>query len=133
MKRETNTETKPSDPAVVEVGEVDAGINWDVPNPFTQHSADPQYAYYYAADRSGAQGVAFCKSIGYEVDPTQKSSAEGHVLMRMPIEKKRQRERAEKRRQRMMESDAINTEGKFDIPVEMGRHDFGEQGVGVRK
>lgn len=133
MKRDTNPETKP-DPSVVEVGDlVEPGVNWDVPNPFTQHSADPQYAYYYAADRPGAQGVAYCKSIGYEVDPTQKSAAEGHVLMRMPIEKKRQREQAEKRRQRMMESDAISTEGKFDVPVEIGRHDFGEQGVGVRK
>lgn len=132
MKRDTNPEAKP-DPAVVEVGEVDAGINWDIPNPFTQHAIDPQFAYYYAANRPGAQGVEYCRSVGYEVDPTQKSAAEGHVLMRIPIEKKRKREQMEQRRMRLQQSDAISTDGKFDIPVEVGRHDMGQQGVGVRK
>jgi len=134
MKRDTSTDTQ-QDPATVEVGEIDSmdAVNWEVPNPFTLQNADPAYAYYHAADRKGTGGVEHLKSLGYEVDPTQKSAAEGHVLMRLPAEKKRARERAERRRQLLQQSDAISDKGRFENPVEVGHHDFGQQGVGARK
>lgn len=125
MKRDT----KPED-SIAEVGDtIESSVNWDIPNPFTQHKKEEGFFYYYAVDRQGIGGtVAELQTHGYEIDTSQKSAAPGHVLMRIPIAKKQARERGEKNRQRLMEAGSIGTDGKFDQPVEIGRHDAGYQG-----
>jgi hypothetical protein len=123
MKRDAKAE----DSSIAEVGDtIEPGINWDIPNPFTQHKEDPAYRYYYAADRQGSGGtVTECESLGYERDPSQKSNAPGHVLMRIPMALWHRREQAQRRRQQIMQAGSVDAGGKFETPVEFSRHDAG--------
>jgi hypothetical protein len=81
---------------VVELGdkpEIVAGNNFASSSeygPFSVLKKLPEFEYFHARpDGDGAYAGTVGAQLfrGYEVDPTQKSLAHGHVLMRCPIEK----------------------------------------------